>query len=1187
MGFLIRQLTQTPTAGQICIGQIAIVTLISLDVVEVTGLDLRSRAVILIDTQLADAALEIRSLTGSIVGTETHGLRGGHTLGIFQHVCAGVLRSGQIRDGVEQFTVHVGINAIVLLIAHNTQQDPCAGISLQTCDRLDQFVALGFLPPVEVAVTVPVNTPVHFRLAVRSADGTEAGTQQRASRLAFGDLEPDLHRLGNRHRLGELGIVLSGSREAQALILHQRINSIPQLLQSRDHVSLRIGSIRHNSFRCSDLRFQRVPGGIGIVGLLHYLGSGDLVLQHRGIACRGEANRRNGHFAVGCRTGSQVFEGIGVELLRRQIAQTPAANQTCIGQIAIVAQRLALEVIEVAGLDLRGRAVILIDAQFADAPLKCLRGRAPVSAQAHGLRGGQPGSIFQHIFTCVIGRSGQIRDRIKQFAVDVGIDTLILLIAHNTQQDPLTGIGFQVSNRLDQFISGTFLPPVEVSVAVPVNTPVHFCLGIPSVDGTVTGTQQSAARIAFGDLEPDLHRLRDHHGLGELGIVLGRSGEGQALTFHQRGLGGDQCRFGNIHLFLGGCIVSDHCLGSGQRRRKGFPGLRRVVQLTVIAAIEHLAAQFRLVDGTGIHFHMGDREGELVALTEERITDGRIPVDIHGVAVLVEGQQAQKAHITAVIVQILAINQHVGDILAGTVFIHIGDDVRGTDMAAKAHYHIFILAQTVPDILTFGIVGKAVAFHAAVVTRHDQRVVPVHIAVGRDDHVLLRVSLHQLFRPVQHIPGRSPAQREHHVLACTCVDKPVGIVQLALFIGAAEVRSVAEVFVRIGIVEAITGVMVAAHGHPRHTRFVDHVHTGLADRPLGGIVVIHHVAHADHTLDIQRVHIVGDPVRDLIVVLGTVHDHDLRVGHDHHGIVAVGNFHVGEPIVEHIHVIAVGRLIGVVTVGIGGSHIPAADQSTDIAGGNGRNIGAKGSIVISHLVSRKNAAPHAQIGDSTLEILGIVVGIGGQLVLIAVVAAHLHISVGDLGIQRVIYDGLLQHTVHIALGLVGVGIVSNGQMDKLTRGHIHLVEDDGHLLAQRGVGIALLPVERRIAIIIDLDVHIFACGVKGSGGHARNIVTDDDSATHVRRGVFLRHRESCLEAQRDFVQTLFHTELIRSTGKTLAAGDRQSDLHCIGWGRRSDHPQQHDGTKQQGQQFFHHIRFSSLYRPPSVSFARN
>ena len=258
--------------------------------------------------------------------------------------------------------------------------------------------------------------------------------------------------------------------------------------------------------------------------------------------------------------------------------------------------------------------------------------------------------------------------------------------------------------------------------------------------------------------------------------------------------------------------------------------------------------------------------GKLIARAEQFAFLDRVPVDIYGIAVLMEGQHHQHAQ-TIRAIDSLCITQQRSHLLARSVFIRACNDIREADMTADGQHNIFILCTKLfPNIRTvqaiFDICTGIIQIFVVEVGS-----IPVHKRMCRDDNIFIRICLDNAVSPSDCRLIGCPAKRQDEILSFTDSHFPIIAVQFFLsqhlvLVRAAEVVSTCKTLIGECLVKAIGIIVIASHRHPRNVLIaVKDVHCVFTVIPLGAISRIDHIAHVHHSADVIGLLIVHNPLR--------------------------------------------------------------------------------------------------------------------------------------------------------------------------------------------------------------------------------------------------------------------------------------------------------------------------------------
>ena len=525
--------------------------------------------------------------------------------------------------------------------------------------------------------------------------------------------------------------------------------------------------------------------------------------------------------------------------------------------------------------------------------------------------------------------------------------------------------------------------------------------------------------------------------------------------------------------------------------------------------------------GHRVLFHMGNRDGKLVAGAEQLVVADGIPVDIHLVAILVEGQQHHHRQIIGV-VDALRVAKNRCNILSGAIFVCTSCEVGVSDVSAQRQHYIGILrTQLIPDRLT---IARSVG-RVQIILRVKMRAIPIHESMRRQDHIFIWIIFDDIFGPVDSFLRGRIAQREDQVFAAAAFHMPIVAVQFILtqhvvLIGTAEPGSVGAVLI-VGevIVEPAGIIVIAAHGHPGDPAVIELVHGGLAGIPLIGIVGVDHIAQMHNSLNVIVVLVICDPLGQLFVALLMVLGEELGIRQGNHGIIALGKVR-GEPIHKIGNIVFV---CGKVTEngGLGLLEGPCGQQAV-AAGVHGS--GFQRSHIGFDLFIGTDGGPDADVGDLALEILVVVAAVEGLAAGAAVVTAHLQRLGGNDRVEGAVVHRGDQCAVEIAFHGIGGLIEGEGHMNPFVLAQIHTGNDDA-LGIRVLTSAALLPVQAGLAVLINLEVDIAQVIVVITGIH---VVAADDAAA---AGEILRQLDGGLKGAGNIGQPLGRAELIRCTLK--------------------------------------------------------
>ena len=84
------------------------------------------------------------------------------------------------------------------------------------------------------------------------------------------------------------------------------------------------------------------------------------------------------------------------------------------------------------------------------------------------------------------------------------------------------------------------------------------------------------------------------------------------------------------------------------------------------------------------------------------------------------------------------------------------------------------------------------------------------------------------------------------------------------------------------VIEIISIVVVASHGHPGDSGILKNICACFADRPFPGGVVVYHITHMEDRLNIQCILVVCDPLHLFVIGILPGSHQLLSIGqHDH------------------------------------------------------------------------------------------------------------------------------------------------------------------------------------------------------------------------------------------------------------------------------------------------------------------
>ena len=198
------------------------------------------------------------------------------------------------------------------------------------------------------------------------------------------------------------------------------------------------------------------------------------------------------------------------------------------------------------------------------------------------------------------------------------------------------------------------------------------------------------------------------------------------------------------------------------------------------------------IDHCIIRIYRVDGKGKLILCFNITVSGGGPIAHIHGLAAIGEiehGDGAGTAVLIIVFVHTLGINQDIGDDIA-VLSLPLGhDDVIGGLVSAHGEHDVGVFGnQLVPHIIAVVDIGLIVDDMIGISGRRyriigiDRCSVLMHIGMGGDNDILIRICFNSFTGPFQHTVTGAVVKRDDHIvqLACGKIVNRIGIVHRAV-----------------------------------------------------------------------------------------------------------------------------------------------------------------------------------------------------------------------------------------------------------------------------------------------------------------------------------------------------------------------------------------------------------------------